>query len=710
MLEAEEGAAKHKAEREAKCEAKRETKREAQRKRKLEREAKRQYSHTEAESEVEPEETFGKEDRALFFGMIKVVGKPWNGETAAQRAAKHERSRCLGQVCLAGRYAPAGAASKDDAMQGRCEACPGGQLSAAGAAECTGTCPVGTFSSDGACRTCPAGSYCPKGIRSDCPAGTYQFLRGQSECKQCTVSDALRCPGGTGAITLDDRNVFCRSADCSARRAVLSRCQQGACDSWFDHATLSVVTRCAQGRDGPMCAGCDAASGYGNAGGNCVACPPASAEQAIVVLLPLLTVLGALFVIRQSLRPDFETATLTILRIFANYVQLSGMLLNFDLDWGGTVRWIVGTQRAVGGGAPPLLDCVGVSFVQVTIAVFAAPVVVPVFVALLLAGVRVFGVAPGHFFANGLLSVSYLVWPTYMGAILQTFGCRELAGASFVSSDVHTPCSGETYAVLRVTAGVSLAVAAALPLWLFAHLHRARAAGRLQGDRAFKARFFFLYGGFKASYYYWDAIVMLRKVVLLAVAVWLSDDRRGFQVWAGLWVLLVSFVLQLWHAPYHNTREDRLESLALGATAASLMLGQALLLGGDAGTEEAVRTVVGGLNLAVTAVFVWQLVAEQLTNRQRKREQRVVLGALFDGWRAQAAQAAAARQPLPKRRSSLVPMDNPLLARPRPRDSQPGHAAARAGAGAGGRVSVAALAARQLQLHRKPGQASAAAL
>ena len=45
-------------------------------------------------------------------------------------------------------------------------------------------------------------------------------------------------------------------------------------------------------------------------------------------------------------------------------------------------------------------------------------------------------------------------------------------------------------------------------------------------------------------------------------------------------VLQISFVLQLHFSPYYNTREDRLETLSLGATTVSLVLGQGLLLGG----------------------------------------------------------------------------------------------------------------------------------
>ena len=85
-------------------------------------------------------------------------------------------------------------------------------------------------------------------------------------------------------------------------------------------------------------------------------------------------------------------------------------------------------------------------------------------------------------------------------------------------------------------------------------------------------------------------------------------------MWCGLCVLLCVFALQLWHSPYYNKREDRLESLTLGATVVSLLLGMALLLGQDGGASDGLvsglRAVVGTLNVGVVVVFAWQLVAE----------------------------------------------------------------------------------------------------
>eukprot|EP00937_MAST-01D_sp_MAST-1D-sp2_P000550 g550.t1 len=510
-------------------------------------------------------------------------------------------------------------------------ACPEGSRCSADAEE--GLCNLNEVSDRGACEQCKDG----------------HFVLNNS-CMACPVSPEVTC---LEAIPVVYENAYCRA--CSQGRAgvhfthpsvaQLQRCRlEGVCRTKLDRASWVVSTECAPGYTGALCAGCG--DTFGKAGGFCVACPSPAVLIAVATLFPLLLIAVFLFVTRQSLKPDFETATLTIVRIFVNYVQLSGMMLNFNLDWGSSLRWIFGIESAAGGGAPPLLDCMGVGFMEQVAAIFLMPVLIPCFAgaavvvwvkgATVLRGhggeaeagkaeagkkaeaVMVMGVTPEHFFRNGALALSYFAWPTYVGAVFRTFDCnirvREGDGrvSSFVASDANVSCDTDEYAALRASAWLAMVVALALPLgtaW-FLYKHKEQ----LEDDNNFRARYLFLYGGFKREYFWWEAIVALRKVILVGVAVWLGDDTRGYQVWCGLGVVLCAFALQLWHSPYFNKREDRLESLTLGVTAVSLLLGMAVLLGQHSRASDSLmsglRALVGALNAGVVLVFVWQLVAE----------------------------------------------------------------------------------------------------
>ena len=487
--------------------------------------------------------------------------------------------------------------------------------------------------------SCPLGSKCTAGgevgscagnqisLDGDCVrCGDGRFKLSATACEQCPDSDGVQCLGGHAVVRERFYCHSCRQAGGAPLGPALEllRCrQEGVCRTAWNERNNTVTTTCADGYDGPLCAAC--APGHGRAGVGCVPCPESQATMDVLLLLAVVAAVGALlFVTKSSLNPDFETATMTILRIFVTYVCMSGMLNNFDLDWGSTLRALFGMQRAVGGGAPPLLGCIGFSFVTQTAMLLALPLVLPLVPFLLLSGwyllklcrgqrhQTIFGVDKEHFYANSLLNLSYLAWPAVVGAALSVFDCGiAVGGERYLSSDSSVACDSDAgFGSLRIAAAI--ACATVIPAFPIGVLRLLRAhADELQTNDYFRSRYFFLYGGFKPEFYWWDVLVMARKFALIAVSAWLGDDTHGYQVWAGLIVLQVSFVLQLHFSPYYNTREDRLETLSLGATTVSLVLGQGLLLGGMSAAQQAVvRTAIGAINVVVICVFIWHLYRE----------------------------------------------------------------------------------------------------
>ena len=119
------------------------------------------------------------------------------------------------------------------------------------------------------------------------------------------------------------------------------------------------------------------------------------------------------------------------------------------------------------------------------------------------------GVAPQHFFHNGVLALSYFAWPTFVGAVFRTFDCNvrvreEDTGRvlRFVASDAKVSCDTGGYEALRVGAVLACLAALALPAGIVWFLKKHE--DRLFTDDRFKSRYLFLYGGFKPKYFWWE--------------------------------------------------------------------------------------------------------------------------------------------------------------------------------------------------------------
>ena len=96
---------------------------------------------------------------------------------------------------------------------------------------------------------------------------------------------------------------------------------------------------------------------------------------------------------------------------------------------------------------------------------------------------------------------------------------------------------------------------------------------------------------------------MARKFLLVAVTVWFGRDSN-YQIYVGTWVLLFAVLLQVACQPYEDKLMGRLETVSLCSVLGTLLLGNAIALGGLApASEDAVRALVALLNAGTLAFF-----------------------------------------------------------------------------------------------------------
>merc|ERR1711916_133353 len=84
-------------------------------------------------------------------------------------------------------------------------------------------------------------------------------------------------------------------------------------------------------------------------------------------------------------------------------------------------------------------------------------------------------------------------------------------------------------------------------------------------------RFGFLYQGYRPEYWGWEAVVMLRKVIAVAIVVYLNGDAQLQIEWTRI-LLVASVMLQVSYQPFVQTSHRLLETYSLVAIFLTLSL------------------------------------------------------------------------------------------------------------------------------------------
>ena len=572
--------------------------------------------------------------------------------------------------CPAGRYGNKDRLSTITVLDA-CEACPAGRMSDTGAVidECV-PCAAGRTSKGAACEACPPGAFakadgmvacepCVDGVTNDegsvrcnacpsnseaapnrrqcvCSAGFYGECDGSTcECNECPWG--AECPKpGTTLRTLSLQKGFWRLTEASLD---IRRCNEFyACEGGGANDT-----GCRAGHHGPLCHICD--PGFAKTGGLCAPCPSdrkafnvfvtASAPFALAVVLILL--------IRSANPPEGAQDVFSgVTKIAASYAQVYSLCSNFDVKW------------------PPLLVALfdASDYVNPSISFYSADCTIPwtfydrlwVYVAMpplylalvvlvLLAASACRGERLRFFhkwFWTSTVVGLFLAYPSVVKILMRVLSCDQVGEHYYLSTDYSVACYDDAHVTATIISAAALVVyGAGIPLTAFFVLFHYKY--RLQ-HRQVSRSLRFLFSGYRL--YYWEFVVMARKVCIVAMSVFLF--RQGsirYQAIAASWLLQVCMFLHLKLQPFdHNSHYgrvcNRLEWLGLVST--TLTMNTGIVFGTTQDDyplgllENVLLVTVVGINAVIFVVFAYYIVSsgtkkmakevyEKLYERCRKR-------------------------------------------------------------------------------------------
>jgi len=454
-------------------------------------------------------------------------------------------------------------------------------------------CGPGTYPVGFGCAVCPSKSYSPGGP-------------GVVNCTQCPRT-GVQCAGGLpspfpGYFRVDG------SALAPARAVVDSNTELHLCRN--PAACIVNVSMagmpweathwCAEGYTGPLCGVC--ASGYAAVGVRCIPCTSPAINNALLVLLVLAF---AAFVVWVGVfrRVSKMTSAAVLTRILITYVQTLGTLGSMYVARGTAVfRQVLGFSEAVADSPlllPPV-QCIVRPGYHIR---FAVTLGLPVIVAALTtltsgvgapalwwcarrcckarAGQQPTGTsAPESTHAaerpdavSSLVFVANLFFASIATSCFTTLNCNvAVGGKPYLAADLSVACDTVAHRIATVGAAVGILLfGGGVPLSFAFMLQRQRQ--RLDDPIVFR-RFGFLYDGYdiRRGLYWWEAVVMVRKALVIAIGALTPDPFM--QLFSSTLLLVAAVVLQAVFRPYsstfHNTVELAAQAGILGTVLVSM--------------------------------------------------------------------------------------------------------------------------------------------
>lgn len=414
-----------------------------------------------------------------------------------------------------------------------------------------------------------------------CPEGKYS-LDPSVSCKQC-LSEAI-CYGN---YTMVPQSGYWRA---NMLTEVFWECpNHDACiGSPEPPLTLSYTGLCEDGYYGNLCNGCK--SGFSRQNSiDCVSCPTFIVNVVKMVGIGVGVVLALVIIIKTSIssarKPRSQYSI--FIKILLNYFQLVMLTASFSLQWPSYMKELFRVQETAGNVTDQVfsIDCfldskqedsqastvrlkvLAISFLPVII--FVGSLVIWLPVAILK---RQRAILKNEMVATIVISF-FLVHPSIVKFMFNFLNCRELTpGEYWMALYLNIKCWDYIHTRYALIVAVPSIVVWGIGTPLLCLLVMYQNKFRLQ-LLEMKLRLGFIYNGYEPSKYYWEFVILYRKIIIICLAVFLTNISIPVQALTVMMVLLAAFGLQVKHKPYVVTTMNALEVKAILVAAVTIYCG-----------------------------------------------------------------------------------------------------------------------------------------
>jgi hypothetical protein len=414
------------------------------------------------------------------------------------------------------------------------------------------------------------------------------------------------------------------------------------------------VNDCAVGYHGVACGECDRAGNFGRYGQQCVECASWVFTLLMIVMAVLLVCLVLFFRMKAASGTRVGVRKSRMIPIFMAYLQVTWCVGAFKLQWPTLASRFFTSAGVATGSSLSFIDCyIPTTFYDQFLLMCSIPLAA-VLVPLarhctskeIDARQRLLCRSSAAFAADAkgnppksmlfFLIIIVIMHPGITKNALEMFNCRSFEHEYRLELDTSIDCLLTVHKFYEVGALLVLILFTfGVPLSLFGYIYSRRT--ELQQDlkqkedngkskvstRRIPIRAFgFLVGGYKFDTWFWEDIIILRKVAIVSIVVFLRFNVFD-QTFAALFVIYMSLMLQYKYNPFVSRLHNFAEYLSLITTTVTLNIGVASYggaLSANPDQREAMGFCLLFLNSITTMVLFGIIVYEQFAKAKQKFE------------------------------------------------------------------------------------------
>ena len=402
------------------------------------------------------------------------------------------------------------------------------------------------------CLNCPTGAQCLGGYLMLPDSGYWKLNMYSSTVMSCPISSA--CLGSTSI----------QSSDLDYTD--------------FEDSDIDFTGSCATGHYGHLCATCE--TGYSKStSGLCSKCPNTQINALIMTSIMIAMIFVAYIMVSSTLKSAFSAKSLhsIYIKIFTNYLQIVFLTTQFNLNWPTYVLSFFEIQKNAASASDQLysIDCFfteksGYSNEDIYYYKLLTAALIPIIIWSLSFIVWIvvcffketYKFIKREFFTS-IIVLFFLVHPNIVKTIFSSFSCREIVGIDYwLVDNLEIQCFTQSHYKLLLTISLPCIV-----LWGFGvpavvlviMVKRYKELGKDYN----KVVFGFLYNGFKQRKFFWEFVILYRKIFIICITVFMSQVSTIIQALTVVILLLFALYLQYSQHPYSCKQLNYMEIEAL---------------------------------------------------------------------------------------------------------------------------------------------------